>query len=210
MSYAVMTLLGLIAAHAFVKRTGDAAHAVLVPPAFAVLGGTFMHYTQIMIAIPAALLLYEQSSERTRPVFGASLLLLAFPWAWSLGQPVLIVVYAAVSFGIAASVLRWSSTAALRVALTSALLTGVILIVGYRFGPGLSTHVHGITSHGGLAQSSWEAFVRSQRASTGIAWWVAKAPTWIGLVILALGCAYVLTKKDLVPPVTVEQVPVAP
>lgn len=209
-SYAVMTLLGLIAARALTARRHDRAYAPLIPPAFAVLGGTFMHYTQIMIAIPAALLLFQQSGERARTIVAAALLLVVLPWAWALGQPVLIVVYAIVSGMLAAAVLRWSSSAALRTALGAALLTGGILFAGYHFGSGLNTHVHAITLQGGLAQSSWEQFVRSQRSSTGAVWWIAKAPTWIGLLLLALGCAYVLAKEDLVPLVAIEQVPVSP
>lgn len=208
-SYAVMTLLGLAAARAFVLRRGDRVYAALIPPAFAVLGGTFMHYTQIMVAIPAALLLFERC-ERARKLFAAAFLLLVVPWAWALGQPVLILVYALVCGVVSARMLRWSPTAALRVAMASVVLTGAILYAGYHFGPGLATHVHGVTLQGGLAQASWEQFVRSQRASTGIVWWIAKAPTWIGLLLLALGCAYVLAKEDFVPPVVVEQVPITP
>lgn len=209
--YAVMTLLGVIAARAFVARRGDPMYAALVPPAFAVLGGTFMHYTQIMVAIPAALLLFDRSANgRARMLFATALLLLVVPWAWALGQPVLVVVYAIVCAVVAGRVLHWNATAALRCALGSVVLTGAVLFAGFHFGPGLNTHVHAIALHGGLAQSSWEQFIRTQRASTSIVWWIAKAPTWIGLLLLALGCAYVLTKKDFVTPIMVEQVPVAP
>lgn len=210
-SYAFMTLLGLLAARVFIMRRRDPVYAALIPPAFAVLGGTFMHYTQIMIAIPAALLLFDRSGNRlARCIFAAALLLLVVPWAWALGQPVLIVVYALVCGFVSARVLGWSGSAALRAALASVVLTGAILFAGYHFGPGLNTHVRAVALQGGLAQSSWEQFVRSQRASTSVVWWIAKAPTWIGLLLLALGCAYVLAKKDLVPPVVVENMPVAP
>ncbi|HKU68618.1 MAG TPA: glycosyltransferase 87 family protein [Candidatus Baltobacteraceae bacterium] len=210
LSYVIMTLLGLVAARSLMNRRNDAAYAALVPPAFAVLGGTFMHYTQIMVAIPAALLLYRQSAGSARAIFGAAFLLLVVPWAWVLGAPVLLVVYAVVPGMLAAWVLRRSSSSALRVALASTVLTGVLLVAAWHFGPGLDTHVHAVRAHGDLAQSSWEVFVRSQRASTGIVWWIAKAPTWIGLALLALGCAYVLSKKDFEAPVVIEQVPVTP
>lgn len=209
-SYACMTLLGLLAAHAFYKRSNDPAYAALIPPAFAVLGGTFMHYTQIMIAIPAALLLVQQAAPRSRVLFGAALLLLVVPWAWVLGQPALIAVFAVVCGGVAAALLRCSGTASLRVALAAALLGAVIIVAGARFGPGLNPHVHAIALKGGLAQSSWAIFNREQRASTAAIWWIAKAPTWLGLLLLALGCAHVLVKEDLVPPVVIEQMPVAP
>lgn len=209
-SYAFMLVLGLLAARGFVKRLSDNAFAALVPPAFAVLGGTFMHYTQIMVAIPAALLLFQRSAPRSRVVFATSFLLLAFPWLWALGQPVLVIVYAVVSAYLTAAVLGSDFSAALRVALGAAVLTGAVVFAGYEFGPGLPTHVHGVQMHGGLAQSSWEQFVRTQRASTGPPWWIGKSPTWIGLVLLALGCAQILSKKDLVAPVAIEQMPVAP
>jgi len=207
-SYAFMTLLGLIAGRAMMKRTGDRAYAILLPPAFAVFGGTFMHYTQIMIAIPAALLIARHGSGRARAAACTAILLLVVPWAWVLGQPVLVPVYAAVCGFVAAALLRFSVSAALRVSLCAALLSAVIVAAGAHFGSGLPAHAHGIAFQGGLAQSSWEAFVRSQRASTGAVWWIAKAPTWLGLLALTLSCAHVLVKKDLVTPVLVEQVPV--
>ncbi|HET9095257.1 MAG TPA: glycosyltransferase family 87 protein [Candidatus Baltobacteraceae bacterium] len=199
-SYAVMVVLGLLAARVFVLRRDDPAYAALIPPALAVLGGTFMHYTQIMIAIPAALMLFYRAGNRVaRNMFAAALLLLVVPWAWALGQPVLVFVYALVCGFAGARVLGWSGSAALRAALASVLLAGSILLAGYHFGPGLNTHVHAVALQGGLAQSSWERFVRSQRASTSVVWWIAKAPTWIGLLLLALGCAYVLEKERLEP-----------
>ncbi len=209
-SYVLMLILGLLAARKLISIRPDAAYAALVPPAFAVFGGTFMHLTQIMIAIPAALLLFDRSRAAARWVFAAAALLIAFPWGWVLGQPVLIVVYAVVCGLFARGLLSSSTTAALRISLGSVLISAGILIAGFHFGPGLSTHVHGLGVHEGLAQGSWGEFIRTQRSSSGPAWWFAKAPTWIGLALLTLGCAYALVKKDLVTPVAVEQVPVAP
>ncbi len=209
-SYALAVVLGVSAARGLFVRWGDAAHAALIPPAFVVFGGTFVHYTQIMIAIPAALLLYARVRGYARGALALAVLLLAFPWAWALGQPVLIVVYATASALLARELLESSARTALRVALGSVLLTGLVLLVGYRFGAGLSTHVHGLSAAHGLAQSSWAQFVRAQRSGSGIAWWVAKAPTWLGLALLTLSCAHVLVKKNFIPAVAVKQVPVAP
>jgi hypothetical protein len=207
-SYAIMTLLGILAARAFMVHSRDLAYAVLIPPAFAVLGGTFMHYTQIMVAIPAALLLLQNASGRARRMFAAALLLLAVPWTWALGEPPLIVLYALLAAAIAALVLRWNAAQTLRTSLGAALTTGVILIAGAHFGSGLH-HARDLTLQGGLAQASWQAFVQSQRASSSVVWWIAKAPTWLGLLLLTLGCAYVLAKKEFEAPVAIEQVPIA-
>ncbi len=209
-SYALMIALGLFASWKILSLQRDAAYAVLVPPAFAVLGGTFVHLTQIMIAIPAALLLFDRARGAARVTFGVAALLIAFPWASVLGQPLLMLVYALVCGIFARSLLGANASVALRIALGSVLLCAAVLIAGYQFGAGLSTHVHGLSPQQGLAQSSWGEYIRAQRAGSGPAWWIAKAPTWIGLALLALGCAYALVKKDLVAPVAVEQVPVAP
>ena len=195
LSYAVMVVLGLYAARAFVARTRDPVYAALIPPAFAVFGGTFIHYTQIMIAIPAALLLFEQSTGRARTLFAAAFLLLASPWLWLLGEPSLVVIFAALCGLLAASVLRCSSLASVRVAFGAVLTSAVILIAGSYFGPAYASHAAASAPHSVLAQSSWQQFVQSHWASTGIAWWIAKAPTWAGLLLLALGCGYVLTQQ---------------
>ncbi len=208
-SYVLMTALGLAAAGVLVKRSGDDAYAALVPPAFAVLGGTFMHYTQIMAAIPAVVLLVLQQTGRARFVFGAALLLLAFPWVWLMGEPTLLIPYAIVAAAIAVEVLECGDSAALRISLCSVLLSGAVLVAAYRFGPGISPHVHAVVARGALAQSSWAQFVRSERSSTGIAWWIGKAPTWIGLLLLTCGCANAVATKNLEAPVVIEQVPVA-
>jgi len=36
-----------------------------------------------------------------------------------------------------------------------------------------------------LAHSSWARFMRLQNASGGVIWWIAKAPTWLGLLVMA-------------------------
>lgn len=210
-SYALMVLFGVVVAGRLLQRTGDAAYVVLIPPAFAMLGGTFVHLTQIMIAIAPALMLYDRSRGSVRYAFAAAALLLAFPWAWVLGQPPLMAVFAVIAACLAATALDADAGVCLRIALGVVLTGAVILLAGFHFGAGVPAHVHGIVGASqGLAQTGWGEYIRSQRSSSGPVWWIAKAPTWIGLVLLPLSCAYVLAKKDFVVPVTVEQVPVTP
>ncbi len=209
-SYAGMLILGLAAAWGLYARRPDSAYPALIPPAFVVFGGTFIHYAQIMIAIPAALVLLHGTRGRARWVLGAAVLLLAFPWLRALGEPALIAAYAATSALLARALLDWDAAASLRAALASTLLTGLLLAAGYHFGADLPAHVHALGAQHGLAQSSWTQFVRTRLSSTGIVWWIAKAPTWLGLAVLTLSCAYGLAKENLVAAAAVEQVPVAP
>lgn len=192
-SYAIMMLLGIAAAYALRRHGADLAFVALVPPSFAVAGGTFIHYTQIMIAIPTVLLLLARTSART--LFAVAFLLLVFPWVWLLGEPALVLVYAAAAGFLATSLLGWSPSVALRTALGVVLVSGVVIAVGNYFGPAYVSHFAAHVSSA-LAQGSWQRFVQSHWSSTGIAWWVAKAPTWAGLVLLALGCAYAVSSLD--------------
>ena len=194
-SYIVMVIVGVAVAGAFVRRSDDAAFAVLIPPAFAVFGGAFMHYTEIMAAIPAALLVYTRASGLLRSVILAAIVLLAFPWAWALSQPQLIVAFAITGAAIAQLTGGADLRVGLRVALGCALVAAIIVEAGFHFGTGL-TGAH-ITTHldSSLAQASWAQYVRSQRASTGMVWWFAKAPTWIGLALFSLSCLSMIAVK---------------
>jgi hypothetical protein len=57
LSYVVMLAAGIVAGRLAAARTGAPALLLLVPPAFAVFGGPFIHVQQLAIAIPAALVL---------------------------------------------------------------------------------------------------------------------------------------------------------
>ena len=57
-SYLVAAILGIILAVRLAQRFGRPAFLVLVPAAFATLGGAFIHDIQLPIALPAALLLF--------------------------------------------------------------------------------------------------------------------------------------------------------
>lgn len=209
-SYLCMAAAGLWTARSYLARRGDAAYAALVPPAFAVLGGTFIHLAQIVIAIPAALLLFTVSTARMRAVFAAAFLLLACPWLVIFGKPLIIPMYAALCAGLGIAVLGFRPAAALRAAIGAVLVCAVILFSAAHFGASYAPVHETVKTHGDLAQNSWAAFVGSHWSSTGVAWWIAKAPTWAGLALLALGCAYGAAKEDFIAPVAIEQVPVAP
>ena len=76
LSYVIVTGVG-IAVAVRLARTRRPAYALLLPPAAAVLGGTYVHDVQIAVAIPCALLLaVDVPRLRARSVAAATLLLL--------------------------------------------------------------------------------------------------------------------------------------
>lgn len=192
LSYVIMLVAGVVVAGALARRFGDVAFTVLVPPAFAVFGGSFMHYTEIIAALGAATLLAVRVTGRARMLCAAALLLLAMPWLSVLGQPFLIFAFAIGCAAIASLVCGLDMHIALRFALGGVAVAGAILIVGNHYGPALSHAGAGYRLNPALAQASWAQFVDTARSSSGIVWWSAKLPTWLGLALLTTVCCYAL------------------
>ena len=205
-SYAIMLAGGVWLGGMLAARFDDRAFSIFVPAGFAVIGGPFMHYSEIVLALPALMLLYARSEGVLRTVLGAAVILVAVPWQWTL-QPALIVVFAAAAFGIALLFLKVEARIALRAALAAAIACGFIVFIGATYGAQLSSgaSVH-LDPH--LAQSSWAEYIRTNSSSAGLVWACAKLPTWIGLCLLAFGCAYAVAKKDFVAAIAVKQVPI--
>jgi hypothetical protein len=75
----VTLIVGVWCAGILSRRYRDASMLVLLPPALAVFGGSYIHLVQMPFAIPFALVL--ASDERTlRPYLIAAVALVAIPW----------------------------------------------------------------------------------------------------------------------------------
>jgi hypothetical protein len=77
LDYAAMLGLGIWAAARLEARWKDPAVIALVPPAFVVLGGMYMHENQLVAALPIGLLAFALTRRRE---FALAAGLLAIPW----------------------------------------------------------------------------------------------------------------------------------
>jgi hypothetical protein len=180
--YTAMVVIGTMTAGALARRTNNRAFLVCAPPAFAVLGGTFIHVTQLVAAIPATVLLANYASGAKRTIAVVALLLLSVPWtlAWS---PAL---------GLAAvfpvAYLAWIySERNIRFATAAGVLGGLLVIgVNYAYLPANAPHSVPRASAAidpKLAESSWSMYARKS-STNGVASWAARAPTWAGLILI--------------------------
>lgn len=81
LSYVAMVAAGIVLARVLAARYDDAAFVVLLPPAFALVLGTFVHLAQIAVAVPAvALLIAHARAGGPRRLAYAALFALAVPW----------------------------------------------------------------------------------------------------------------------------------
>lgn len=183
--YAVMIIAGIWLSGQLAQKFRDPAFILLIPPAFAVIGGPFVHYSEITLALPAALLLYSRSSDKIRACAAISIVLIAFPWEFILMQPLLAVPMIAGTVAIAAIVLFSPLQVTLRVGLAAALFCASLMSLAVIYGPQIVTHAGGMLDPS-LAEASWARFISQKTSSAGIVWWVGKAPTWIGLLLFAV------------------------
>jgi hypothetical protein len=180
LEYLAMLVLGVAVAQRLARTTGNAAFLVVTPPAFAVFGGTFIHVTQIAVALPCALLFGTVAARRERIVAFIALLLLAVPWAWAISPALLVAPFVPIGYMV------WRYWSAPRFALVAA-LAGVGVIFGLSqlaaYAPHVPVHAVQPALSPVLPEASWRTF--TEKASTNsAAAWIARLPTWIGLILL--------------------------
>ncbi|MHB8306423.1 MAG: glycosyltransferase 87 family protein [Vulcanimicrobiaceae bacterium] len=190
-SYVVMVAAGIWA----VRRAGDAALAVVLPPAFALLGGTFIHLAEMVVAIPLALILARDARRPVRLCAEIALVLLAVPWLRSGVELPLIAAAAVVTFAIVRE-LGSEPVVALRASLLAVLAGGAIAFA--LSAPAAAAHAAAVHLPPDLAEASWAAAIRAHDAVVSLGVWIAKAPTWAGLIALACGGAIAAAHEDRV------------
>lgn len=184
--FAAMILAGLVFTGSLARRFDDNAFIVAFPAALAVVGGVFMHVTEMAAALPLALLLLSHAAG-ARPLLAAVLVLLAVPW-WSLATPML--------FGTATGILLAGMTIftliyacapenAPRAALWASAIIAVLAIV-LRWHD--STAIDGALMHVPPAllrapypQASWKWFNDAYMATGSVPSWLLRAASWTGL-----------------------------
>ena len=209
-SYFVAVVCGVWLAGLAARKFRDPAFLLLVPPALAVTFGSFIHYSEITLAFPAALLLYARTQGAARVLAACSLVLVALPWQSIVTQPALMVAVVAGAIAIAAVVLRASAQFTLRIGLGATLFCAACILLAWHLGPQTAPHVSAAAFDPLLAEASWAQHISDQTSSSGIVWWIPKLPTWSGLVLLALCGAYAVTHEDNIAGVAIEHAPAGP
>jgi alpha-1,2-mannosyltransferase len=206
-SYLVTIVFGIWLAGVAARKFADPAFLLLVPAALAVTFGSFIHYSEITLAFPAALLLYARTRGTARAFAAAALVLVALPWQSIITQPALVAPVVAGTVAIALIVLQYPPRWSLRLGLGAALFCALAIVLAWQLGPQTAPHAAGAAFDPLLAEASWARHISDQTSSSGLVWWIPKLPTWIGLVSLALCGAYAVAHKDDIAGVAIENAP---
>lgn len=192
-SYAIVLGAGISIAAILARRLHRLEMLALVPPAFALFGGTFMHLAQTVIALPTALVFLAVRNQRVHRMAAIAVLLLAIPWNVVAATPWIVPFAAIVCVAVCLWTLRASLRSALRMALACTLMAAA-LAAGRPF---FSVHSNAPVPvlNPAFAEASWGAWIAVHDRFTGPAIWLAKAPTWIGLALFA-ACAVLLAASE--------------
>ncbi|MEA2719386.1 MAG: hypothetical protein QOJ39_1250 [Candidatus Eremiobacteraeota bacterium] len=182
------TLVALIAAillSSGALRRGLRSAVVYVPAACAVLGGTFLHVTQIALAVPAALLLFRHGANRPARALGAAgVVLLAIPWPYPVMQKQAL----AAALLVLAVTAWYVFGARLRLVVAVVAVCWLVLIpIENRPPPAERTAILQPARATELASVSWAAAME-QTAAPARRDLLVKLPTWLGLIAV-LGAA---------------------
>ena len=178
--YVAMLIVGTLVAGRLARKSANGALLVCVPPAFAVLGGTFIHVTQIAAALPAAAIVaFEKKEHQTLAL--VALLAVAVPWLWVVSPALIVAPFVPVGY-LAWRYWNGNVQAALLAAVAAAVLVWGLMGLA-AFPAHTATHAHAVALDPRLAEATWSTF--TQKSSTNsIAAWMLRAPTWAGQLLL--------------------------
>lgn len=181
--YAVAAGVGIAAGVILGRQRESHALLALVPMAFAVFGGPYVHWQQVVGAIPAALVLLRY--DRASPLCKAAVVALAIPWLYVVGWGFLIPGAVAVA---ALLICKLFEPSAIAGAFATVAIFCALLLINHSLPhtpplPPFRTMV----SPDALADLSWGEYVRARiPIGTGAFFWL-HVPTWLGLVAVIAG-----------------------
>ena len=196
---AMLGVTFVVARSSFARKHPD--FAILAAPAFAVVGGPYLHLDHIALALPVALWL----CARQKGSFGwvlAGAICLAVPLLYIFvmtpifgGVMTSAVIAVPLVAGWIAAAYTGRTIDGIRTAAGAVVYTLLVGLILEKTGAGASslTHVHGIST--ALAQSSWSAYVRTNFIFHAWTIWPVKAPTWFGIVATATGCCITALRR---------------
>jgi hypothetical protein len=184
-SYLIAMVCGILTGYALSRRFNSNAFLIFAPAAFSLIGGTFIHVTQLAAALPLALLL-SSHEKRYRPVFLTAALLLAVPWRLA-GTPLLI---AAATLAIA--YVAWEASGK-NLRMCAACATGalaILLLINVFTGEprhtGTSKNLAGLINPV-YAEAGWARYNEAYLSGSGADRWLRRIPSWLGLLLLGGG-----------------------
>jgi hypothetical protein len=193
--YLLMLVVGCLIGSLLMNRYGDSGFLILTPPAFTLLGGSFVHTVEMVAAIPVCLLLYVHLPQH-RVLLGFISIALAMPWMDATSASLLLApVFPAafLTYVLIAEQPLWL----LRTAVVSGVVILSLFILAQQHLGGahqVSSYHPPIDPH--LAEYYWRQLVLGNTTNRPVMW-LLRLPTWAALVALLVTAGLVTRKTDV-------------
>ena len=211
-TYVLMLAGGIAVAVRLRRRWNDAAVLVFAPLAAAVVGGTFVHASQLALALPFAAMLAARERGRAAVLGALSCAALAVPWSAGGGQQAIVLAGIGICAGLVL-VLSQNRALALR-ALLASIAFAALLVLAHHTSAARVVHQSRTFPAAAQAQryasASWGRYIWNEQSSVTPADWLGKLPAWAALLVLAGAAVGAASNKKPVLAVRVHQAPVVP
>ncbi len=180
LQYVIMLILGVVYGRRAARY--DRALLAYVPALFAVIGGPFLHLTQVALALPAAALLARKIKSSTSAAFALTALFVDWTgWSADWGNVLLMTVGTFTLVLLIGGRRRHALGSAVVVAMASASWTHTVT-------PSLASVRLFPIDPNALAEVSWAAFIDTVRTSRGtmLLNTITKLPNWTTLMLFAV------------------------
>lgn len=172
MQYVAFIAVGLIAARALQRE--EPAMAILVPMAFATLGGTFVHASQLLAVAPAAWVIAAKARSTAA---WAGLVLLLIPWDFIIeNAPTDSVIAGTILFTVLVYHRRVGAAA------LGAIILAALLWLVVRRQPGAAIHAIGVIPPDALTELAWGKL--ASQAPPTLATLAAHGLTYAGIALV--------------------------
>lgn len=196
--YLLSCIAGIATALVLRKTTRRDAMVALIPMAFAVFGGAYVHWQQVVAAIPALVVVADYGRKRS-PLYAAALVGLAIPWLYVVGWGFLIPGAVAIAALLVYDIVRPPML------VESATVAGVFLALllcnhGLAHGASQPPFVATIAPND-WADASWGDYVRARIPIGNAMFLWLHVPTWLALAAtLAMSVRAARAPKSLTSP----------
>jgi hypothetical protein len=198
--FAVAASCGVLVAGMFATRLHRPTLLPLLPPAFALLFGIYVHDIQILLALPAALAIAVQLRGRAfRTIAVIAVAILIAVWTQRIARTALVLDAAGVAGGIYA-VLDGPVRRRVGGSILAALATVAgVLLLQHAQPPVATAQILTGAFHVAAtdwAPTAWAAYLRATPALMASGFWL-KIPTWLGLAVVTLGALVVCAQSAM-------------
>ena len=188
-SYIVMLACGLFLARRWARSLKSRELIVVLPAAVVLIGGVFIHDIQMVIALPAAIIIAARSTGTRSSLGFLGVLLIAIPWGSLLGHAgtlalLSIALIAALSLGG-----RFGRTTWARAASAGAATAVVLSLASMATPPAPPLSLPALRTPDAQAAANWQQYIEGNTVPSTPASVGRKLLVWSGFVVMLVAAA---------------------